>query len=132
MSEYTDFLRWQAGCREYYGNQHVSAGDVTYLGLRTYDAPFPCPNGLPIDRTKHEDCPAWQRMVAKARLDSERISRYFEHKDRLIWDAMNDTESECVVAQLDVVGVEAEAEFGKRQQVFLSLVESFERMKGIR
>lgn len=49
----------------------MTPGDTMLLGLRDYNAPYPCPNGLPIDTREPGDCEGWRRRVAKAKRDSD-------------------------------------------------------------
>jgi hypothetical protein len=65
MSEYSQFIAWAARCtdRPGYG---MTPGDTMHLGLRDYNEPYPCPNGLPIDTRQPGDCEHWQRRVKKA------------------------------------------------------------------
>ena len=131
MGTLTDHNRWLSGCRHVSNNgTHLTPGDIVHCGLGDYVESMRCPNGLPVDRRTPDQVPAWRRRVEKARRDIVRIAQYFEHKDRLIWDALNDTETDVCVVQRVIVSEQVESEFEKRQRAFVSLVESFEMLKG--
>lgn len=74
MSSVDAFIRWDARCRDMPAHG-VTVGDTYWLGLRDYVAPYPCPNGLPIDTRKPSDVPAWNDRVAKAKRDIDRHKR---------------------------------------------------------
>lgn len=66
MSDSSLFMKWSAGCKDT-GAYGISHGDTFHCGLRNYSEPFPCPNGLPIDRRLPRDV-AWHReRIGKAR-----------------------------------------------------------------
>jgi hypothetical protein len=72
MSQYTDFLRWQSGCRSFFAVDHgCTAGDSSHQGSRSYTEPFPCPNGLPIDTRAPQEVEWYRERVARARRDAE-------------------------------------------------------------
>jgi hypothetical protein len=66
MSEYSRFSAWNRSCmdRPGYG---ITPGDTMHLGLRDYNQPYPCPNGLPVQTGGPQESEAWQRRVEKAR-----------------------------------------------------------------
>jgi hypothetical protein len=66
MSKSAHFVAWDARCRDR-GSYGMTAGDSLHLGLRDYNEPYPCPNGLPLDLRQPGDCEHWRRRVAKAR-----------------------------------------------------------------
>jgi hypothetical protein len=80
MSEYSQFIAWAARCtdRPGYG---MTPGDTVHLGLRDYNEPYPCPNGLPIDTRQPGDCEHWRRLVEKARRDIEGHAEHIAFKD---------------------------------------------------
>ena len=65
------WIRWDARCRDMPAHG-MTAGDTFHLGLRDYVAPYPCPNGLPIDYRQPAEVPAWNDRVARARQDIEK------------------------------------------------------------
>jgi hypothetical protein len=74
MSEYSRFLAWDRRCIDR-GSYGMTSGDSMALGLRDYNQPYPCPNGLPLDARKPGDCEHWRRRVAKAKQDIETWNR---------------------------------------------------------
>lgn len=63
------WLRWIAGCRNAPGQSHRATGDEFHQGNSGgYTEPFPCPNGLPIDRRAPDQVPAWRKRIEKAKL----------------------------------------------------------------
>jgi hypothetical protein len=53
------------------GSYGMTHGDGHHLGLRDYNQPYPCPNGLPIDTRRPGDCEHWRKRVDKAKRDIE-------------------------------------------------------------
>ena len=74
MSDYSRYLTWDRRCRDR-GAFGMTAGDSLYLGLRDFNEPYPCPNGMPLDTRKPGDCEHWRRRVAKAKRDIEDWNR---------------------------------------------------------
>lgn len=70
MSDYSRFISWYAWCRDR-GGYGMTPGDCWHLGLRDYNQPFPCPNGLPIDTREPQDCEPWRNRIEKAKRDIE-------------------------------------------------------------
>ena len=118
-----DWNRWLAGCRPRRGFG-LTAGDTMHCGLADYTEPFPCPNGLPIDTRKPGESPRWRARVERAKRDIAEWNRYFANEDRLIWNAMNDVQSEVEVA---VPVADCVSEFESRMRSFLLAVESFKK-----
>jgi hypothetical protein len=76
VSQYTDFLRWQSGCRSFFSVDHgCTAGDSYHQGSRSYAEPFPCPNGLPIDTRAPQEVEWYRERVARAKADIEAFDR---------------------------------------------------------
>jgi hypothetical protein len=76
VSQYTDFLRWQSGCRSFFSVDHgCTAGDSYHQGSRSYTEQFPCPNGLPIDTRAPQEVEWYRGRVARARRDAEAFDR---------------------------------------------------------
>jgi hypothetical protein len=97
MSEYSRFLSWDARCRDR-GSYGMTAGDSMHLGLRDYNQPYPCPNGLPLDARQPGDCEHWRRRVEKAKRDIE------VHRDQIAWQELGE-QSAVVFAADDVAGI---------------------------
>jgi hypothetical protein len=76
MSEYSRFLAWDRRCIDR-GSYGMTSGDSMALGLRDYNQPYPCPNGLPLDARQPGDCEHWRNRVAKAKQDIEWHRREF-------------------------------------------------------
>lgn len=74
MSEHSRYLAWDARCRDR-GSYGMTAGDSLHLGLRDYNQPYPCPNGLPLDARLPGECEHWRRRVEKARRDIDLFDR---------------------------------------------------------
>jgi len=74
VSDYSKFVAWSARCQDC-GGYGMTPGDTMHLGLRDYNAPYPCPNGLPIDTRLPGDCEPWRQKVEKAKRDIERWNR---------------------------------------------------------
>jgi len=128
MSEYSDFIRWQAGCvsRPGFG---ATAGDTMHCGLQDYNEPYPCPNGLPIDRRPLGECESWRKRIEKTRRDSDEISRYFQNKDRLIEMASRDTQDEVTVFVSQITTERDESEFASDARAFAQRVIEFRLLK---
>jgi hypothetical protein len=77
MSEYSKFNAWNHGCVDR-GSFGMTPGDSMHLGLRDYNQPYPCPNGLPIDMRLPGECEHWRRRIEKAKRDIEWHRREFE------------------------------------------------------
>jgi hypothetical protein len=71
VSEYSRFLAWDRRCIDR-GSYGMTSGDSMALGLRDYNQPYPCPNGLPIDTRQPGECEHWRKLVSKAKQDIER------------------------------------------------------------
>ncbi len=74
MSEYSRFLSWDRRCSDR-GSFGMTAGDSMHLGLRDYNQPYPCPNGLPIDMRLPGECEHWRRRIEKAKRDIDLFDR---------------------------------------------------------
>ena len=74
MSEYSRFLSWDRRCSDR-GPFGMTAGDSMHLGLRDYNQPYPCPNGLPIDMRLPGECEHWRRRIEKAKRDIDLFDR---------------------------------------------------------
>ena len=77
MSEYSKFNAWNRGCVDR-GSFGMTSGDSMHLGLRDYNQPYPCPNGLPLDMRLPSECEHWRKRVEKAKRDIEWHRREFE------------------------------------------------------
>ena len=89
MSESSKFYTWDRRCHDR-GSYGMTAGDSYYLGLRDYNQPYPCPNGLPIDGRKPGDCEHWRRRVEKAK---QFIGEWnTENRIRSVADSITDEE----------------------------------------
>ena len=77
MSEYSKFNAWTRGCVDR-GSFGMTSGDSMHLGLRDYNQPYPCPNGLPLDMRLPSECEHWRKRVEKAKRDIEWHRREFE------------------------------------------------------
>lgn len=97
MSEYSRFLAWDRRCIDR-GSYGMTSGDSMHLGLRDYNQPYPCPNGLPLDKREPADCEHWRRRVEKAKRDIE------THRERCMWQQLGE-ESAVVFAAEDVAGI---------------------------
>lgn len=74
MSSYHLWIGWIDGCIDR-GGFGITHGDTMYLGLRNYDEPYPCPNGLEHRNLPFEELrkiPAYARRLEKARQDIAR------------------------------------------------------------
>lgn len=77
------WLRWIAGCRNAPGQSHRATGDEFHQGnYGGYTEPFPCPNGLPIDRRTPDQVPAWRERVERAKEFSRQHSS--QHRVQLL------------------------------------------------
>jgi hypothetical protein len=85
MSQYTDFLRWQSGCRSFFSVDHgCTAGDSFHQGSRSYTEPFLCPNGLPIDTRAPQEVEWYRERVARARRDADLFDRE-KRMELVVW-----------------------------------------------
>lgn len=66
MSSDSAFHRWLTRCNDR-GGYGATSGDSYWLGMRDYNQPFPCPNGLPVDTRKPHEVPAWRERIERAR-----------------------------------------------------------------
>ena len=76
----------------------MTHGDGHHLGLRDYNQPYPCPNGLPIDLRQPRDCEHWRQRVTKAKRDIE------VHSEQCAWQEFGE-QSAVVFAADDVAGI---------------------------
>ena len=74
MSEYSKFYAWDRRCSDR-GSFGMTAGDSMHLGLRDYNQPYPCPNGLPIDMRLPGECEHWRKRIEKAKRDIDLFDR---------------------------------------------------------
>ena len=74
MSEYSKFYAWDRRCSDR-GSFGMTSGDSMHLGLRDYNQPYPCPNGLPIDMRLPGECEHWRKRIEKARRDIDLFDR---------------------------------------------------------
>lgn len=66
MSEYSRHLSWISRCST--GSSYgMTAGDTFYLGLQSYDQPYPCPNGLGIDDRPFQEFDWYKKRLQKAK-----------------------------------------------------------------
>lgn len=101
MSQYTDFLRWQSGCRSFFGVDHgCTAGDSFHQGSRSYTEPFPCPNGLPLDTRKPQEVEWYRERVAKARRDADLFDRE-KRMESVVWTDSELSELATIGAMID-------------------------------
>jgi hypothetical protein len=97
MSEYSRFLAWDRRCIDR-GSYGMTAGDSMALGLRDYNQPYPCPNGLPLDMREPGDCEHWRKRIEKAkRFIGEWNS---ENRVREVADSITDEE---ILLEIEVV-----------------------------
>lgn len=74
MSEYSKFNAWNRGCVDR-GSFGMTSGDSMHLGLRDYNQPYPCPNGLPLDMRLPGECEHWRKRIEKAKRDIDLFDR---------------------------------------------------------
>ena len=74
MSEYSKFYAWDRRCSDR-GSFGMTAGDSMHLGLRDYNQPYPCPNGLPLDMRLPGECEHWRKRIGKAKRDIDLFDR---------------------------------------------------------
>ncbi len=99
MSEYSRFLSWDRRCSDR-GSFGMTAGDSMHLGLRDYNQPYPCPNGLPIDMRLPGECEHWRRRIEKAKRDIDLFDR--EKKlASVVWTDADVTELAEIGAMID-------------------------------
>ncbi len=99
MSEYSRFLSWDRRCSDR-GSFGMTAGDSMHLGLRDYNQPYPCPNGLPIDMRLPGECEHWRRRIEKAK----RFIDLFDREKKLasvVWTDADMTELAEIGAMID-------------------------------
>jgi hypothetical protein len=90
VSEYSKFNAWNHGCVDR-GSFGMTSGDSMHLGLRDYNQPYPCPNGLPIDMRLPGECEHWRRRIEKAKRDID----FFDREKKLasvVWTDADVTE----------------------------------------
>ncbi len=75
----------------------ITLGD-TMMGMRTYRQAFPCPNGLPLDKSTTETNPVWRARIEKAKREREL------HRERIAWQQLED-DSAVAFAADDVAGL---------------------------
>lgn len=97
MSDYSQFLRWQAGCVDR-GGYGVTSSDTFHQGLRDYNQPYPCPNGMAIDDRKPGQVPAWRRRVEKAKEDIRQHQRQFAV--RLLAESITDEQARAAAERI--------------------------------
>ena len=99
MSEYSKFLAWDRGCSDR-GSFGMTSGDSMHLGLRDYNQPYPCPNGLPIDMRLPGECEHWRKRIEKAKRDIDLFDR--EKKlASVVWTDADVTELAEIGAMID-------------------------------
>jgi hypothetical protein len=99
VSEYSRFLSWDRRCSDR-GSFGMTAGDSMHLGLRDYNQPYPCPNGLPIDMRLPGECEHWRRRIEKAKRDIDLFDR--EKKlASVVWTDADVTELAEIGAMID-------------------------------
>ena len=99
MSEYSKFYAWDRRCSDR-GSFGMTAGDSMHLGLRDYNQPYPCPNGLPLDMRLPGDCEHWRKRVEKAKRDIDLFDR--EKKlASVVWTDADVTELAEIGAMID-------------------------------
>ena len=99
MSEYSKFYEWDRRCsdRGFFG---MTSGDSMHLGLRDYNQPYPCPNGLPIDMRLPGECEHWRKRIEKAKRDIDLFDR--EKKlASVVWTDADVTELAEIGAMID-------------------------------
>ena len=97
MSEYSKFYAWDRRCSDR-GSFGMTSGDSMHLGLRDYNQPYPCPNGLPLDMRLPGECEHWRRRVEKAkRFIGEWNS---EQRVRSVADSITDEE---ILSDIEVI-----------------------------
>lgn len=70
MKTIAEFNRWLFSCRD--GSKYgISDSDTVYLGMRSYDQKYPCPNGLEQRADNPSDVPAMRRRIENAKRDIE-------------------------------------------------------------
>jgi hypothetical protein len=74
VSEYSKFNAWNRGCVDR-GSFGMTSGDSMHLGLRDYNQPYPCPNGLPLDMRLPGECEHWRKRIEKAKRDIDLFDR---------------------------------------------------------
>jgi hypothetical protein len=97
MSEYSRFLAWDRRCIDR-GSYGMTSGDSMALGLRDYNQPYPCPNGLPLDARQPGDCEHWRKRVAKAKLFITDWDK--ENRVRSVADSITDEE---ILLEIEIV-----------------------------
>ena len=101
MSQYTDFLRWQSGCRSFFAVDHgCTDGDSFHQGSRSYTEPFSCPNGLPIDTRAPQVVEWYRHRVAKARRDADLFDRE-KRMESVVWTDSELSELATIGAMID-------------------------------
>ena len=65
MSSFSRLNSWLARTSNYL--RRSTAGDNYHLGALDYTQCFPCPNGLPLDGKRYEECEATRRRVERAK-----------------------------------------------------------------
>ncbi len=99
MSEYSKFYAWDRRCSDR-GSFGMTAGDSMHLGLRDYNQPYPCPNGLPLDMRLPGECEHWRKRVEKAKRDIDLFDR--EKKlASVVWTDADVTELAEIGAMID-------------------------------
>jgi hypothetical protein len=99
VSEYSKFYAWDRRCSDR-GSFGMTAGDSMHLGLRDYNQPYPCPNGLPLDMRLPGECEHWRKRVEKAKRDIDLFDR--EKKlASVVWTDADVTELAEIGAMID-------------------------------
>ena len=91
------WIRWDARCRDMPAHG-MTAGYTFHLGLRDYVAPYPCPNGLPIDYRQPADVSAWNDRVARAKRDIEKHKS--EQRVQLLAEDLTD---ETILSEIEAI-----------------------------
>jgi hypothetical protein len=99
MSDYSRFIAWDRRCMDR-GSYGMTHGDGHHLGLRDYNQPYPCPNGLPIDTRKPGDCEHWRQRVAKAKQDIDLFDREMKLAS-VVWTDADVNELAAIGAMID-------------------------------